>query len=53
MNFVDKDGTTKLYIPFHPCLAVAQTTANVMEKTMNAINCSVVTVLPSVELRWH
>ena len=25
MNFVDKDGTTKVYIPVHPCLSHVET----------------------------
>ena len=30
MNFVDKDGTTTVYIPVHPCISRAQRVFKVM-----------------------
>ena len=32
MNFVDKDGTTKVYIPVHPCLPQLLRSQSVMDK---------------------
>ena len=28
MNFVDKDGTTKVYIPVHPCISMSTNCIN-------------------------
>ena len=35
MNFVDKDGTTKVYIPVHPCVEDAVDDLNIVDASDN------------------